>query len=161
MGQGEDDMVVITPQEPRLLEREPALGLEVRTLRTGPMPTGVVPDARHMAVRTPLDMAAQRRRATLHDGPRGAPDVSGQGMRLFVGGKRVLENRLERDEGHRCLRTREGTILRWCILSYHANYPRAARLVQPLIHEPFCPDKPILAGFLGSCALYPLSALAG
>jgi hypothetical protein len=25
----------------------------------------------------------------------------------------------------------------------------------------FCPDKPILAGFLGSFALYPLSALAG
>src|SRR4029450_1325004 len=32
---------------------------------------------------------------------------------------------------------------------------------QPLIHMSFCPDKPILAGFLGSFAPYPFSALAG
>jgi hypothetical protein len=63
MGQGEDDMVMITGQEPCLLEGEPALGLEVRALRTGPMPTGpmptgVVPDAGHMAIGTRLHMAA-------------------------------------------------------------------------------------------------------
>jgi hypothetical protein len=32
---------------------------------------------------------------------------------------------------------------------------------QPLIIIPFCPDKAMLAGFLGSFALYLLSALAG
>src|SRR5262245_20533351 len=30
MGQGEDDMVMITGQEPRLLHSQPALGLEIR-----------------------------------------------------------------------------------------------------------------------------------
>ena len=36
--------------------------------------------------------------------------------------------------------------------------PRAA---EPFIHMSLCPDKPILAGFLGSFALYQLPALAG
>src|SRR4029453_11350714 len=31
----------------------------------------------------------------------------------------------------------------------------------PLIHRSFCPDKPIPAGFLGSFAACPVSALAG
>ena len=77
MGQGEDDMVMITGQEPRLLHGQPALSLEVRTLRTGPMPTGVVPDARHMAVRTGLDMTSEDRRPALHDGVCGSADVGG------------------------------------------------------------------------------------
>ena len=80
MGQGEDDMIMVTRQEPRLLEGQPALGLEVGTLGTRPMPTGVVPDARHMAVRTGLDMAAEGGRPALHDGARGSADVGGQGM---------------------------------------------------------------------------------
>jgi hypothetical protein len=44
MGQGEDHVVVITGEQPRLLEGQPALGLEVGALRTRPMPTRVVPD---------------------------------------------------------------------------------------------------------------------
>jgi hypothetical protein len=58
MGEGKDDMVMVTRQQPRLLESQPALGLEVGTLRTRPMPTGVVPDAGHMAIGTRLHMAA-------------------------------------------------------------------------------------------------------
>jgi hypothetical protein len=106
MGQGENAMVMITGQEPRLLEGKPALGLEVRALRTGPMPTRVVPDARHMAVRTGLDMTAEDRRPALHDGAGGSADVGGEQVRLLVGWKRVLEDGLERHEGHRCLRPR-------------------------------------------------------
>src|SRR5262245_60429599 len=34
-------------------------------------------------------------------------------------------------------------------------------VAEPLIHMSFCPDKPILAGFSGSFAPYPFSALAG
>src|SRR5499427_10651656 len=106
MGQGKADMVMVTRQEPRLLESQPALGLEVGTLRTRPMPTGVVPDAGHMTIRTGLDMAAQRGGSTLHDGVGGSAHVSRQGMALLIGRKGVLEDRLERDERHRCLRTR-------------------------------------------------------
>src|SRR5215471_20056613 len=105
MGQSKDDMVMVTRQEPRLLESQPALGLEVGTLRTRPMPTGVVPDAGHMTIRTGLDMAAQRGSSTLHDGVGGSAHVSRQGMALLIGRKGVLEDRLERDERHRCLRT--------------------------------------------------------
>src|SRR5215467_14387008 len=43
-------MVMITGQEPRLLEGEPALGLEVRALGTGAMPARIVPDTGDMAV---------------------------------------------------------------------------------------------------------------
>jgi hypothetical protein len=32
---------------------------------------------------------------------------------------------------------------------------------EPVLHMSFCPDKPILAGFLGTFAPYPFSALAG
>jgi len=56
MGQGEDDVVMITGQEPRLLECEPALGLEVRTLRTGPVAARVVPDTGDVAVGARLDI---------------------------------------------------------------------------------------------------------
>ena len=34
MGQREDHMIMVTGQEPGLLEGEPALGLEIRALRT-------------------------------------------------------------------------------------------------------------------------------
>ena len=99
-------MVVITGKQPRLLEGQPALGLEVRTLRTRPMPTRVVPDTCDVAVGACLDMAAQRGGPTLHDGACGSADVGRERMRLLVGWKRVLEDGLERHEGHRCLRPR-------------------------------------------------------
>jgi hypothetical protein len=106
MGQGKDDMVVITGQKPRLLESQPALGLKVGALRARPVPTRVVPDARHMAIRTGLDMSSEYRRPALHDGACGFADVGGERVRLLVGGKRVLEDGLERDKRHRCLRPR-------------------------------------------------------
>src|SRR5215468_12584279 len=130
MGQGKDDMVMVTRQEPRLLESQPALGLEVGTLRTRPMPTGVVPDAGHMTIRTGLDMAAQRGGSTLHDGVGGSAHVSRQGMALLIGRKGILEDRLQRDERHRGLRTRGRRRSSGCFLQYHANYPRCKRLVQ-------------------------------
>jgi hypothetical protein len=106
MGQGKDDMGMITGQESGPLQRQPALGLEVGTLGTRPMPTGVVPDAGHMAIGTRWHMAASRRRPALHDGAGGSADVGGERVHLLVGGKRVLEEGLERHEGHRCLRPR-------------------------------------------------------
>src|SRR5262245_5724771 len=106
MREGEDDMIMVTGQEAGTLEGEPPLGLEVGALRTGPMPTRVIPDARHMAVRAGLDMAAEDRRPALHDGARRSADVGGEWVRLLVGGKRVLEDGLERHKRHRCLRPR-------------------------------------------------------
>jgi hypothetical protein len=88
MGQDEDDMAMITGEQPHLLNGQPALSLEVRTWRTGPLPTRVVPDARHMAVRTGWDMAAKR-------GTRAAPQrgsspntrlpATGQSVRSCLG----------------------------------------------------------------------------
>jgi hypothetical protein len=51
-------------------------------------------------------MAAKRCGMTLHDGVGGSAHVGGQGMALLIGRKRVLEDRLERDERHQYLRTR-------------------------------------------------------
>ena len=106
MREREDDVVMITRQEPRPLPRQPALGLEIRTLGTGAVAARVVPDTGDVAVRARLDMAAQRGGPTLHEGACGSADVSREWMRLLVGGKRVLEDGLERHEGHRCLRPR-------------------------------------------------------
>jgi hypothetical protein len=100
MREGKDDMVVITGKQPRLLEGQPALGLEVGTVRTRPMPTRVVPDTGDVAVGARLDMAAQRGGATLHEGVCGSADVGRERVRLLVGGKRVLEDGSERHEGH-------------------------------------------------------------
>src|SRR4030095_5009824 len=100
-------------------------------LRTGPMPTRVVPDACHMAVRTGLDMTAEYRRPALHDGACGPADVGGQGMRLCIRGKGGLEKRLRVHEGHRGLRTYGIRVSSGCFVQYHANYPRCKRLVQP------------------------------
>src|SRR4030095_1690531 len=111
MRQREDDMVMVTGQEPRVLEGQPALGLEVRALRTGPVPTGVIPDAGHMTVRTRLHMSTEGSSPALHEGMRGSPDVTRQRMRLLVGQIRIFEDGLERHEAHQCLRTREGSIL--------------------------------------------------
>jgi hypothetical protein len=60
MGQREDHVVMVAGQEPRPLESKPALGLQIRTLGTGAMPTRVVPDTRSVAVRARLDMAPSR-----------------------------------------------------------------------------------------------------
>ena len=125
---------MVTSQQPGLLEGEPMLGLEIGALWTGPVPTGVVPDARHMAVRTRLDMTAQRGRPALHEGARGFADVRGQGMGVFIGGKGVLEERLQRDERHQCLRTSGNGASSGCFVQYHANYPRCKRLVHFYSH---------------------------
>jgi hypothetical protein len=53
--------------------------------------------------------------------------VGGQGMGLFVGWKGVLKDRLERDESHRCLRTRGIGPSSGCFVQYHANHPRCKR----------------------------------
>src|SRR5262249_55166700 len=135
MGQGEDHVVMVTSQQPGLLEGEPMLGLEIGALWTGPVPTGVVPDAGHMDVRTRLDMAGQRGRPALRVGARGFADVRRQGMGVFIGGKGLLEDRLQRDEGHRCLRTYGIRASPGCFVQYHANYPRCKRLVQPSLSD--------------------------
>jgi hypothetical protein len=75
---------MVTGQQPCTLQGQPALRLELRALRTRPMPTRVVPDTRHVTVGARLDMAAQRGGPTLHEGTRGPPDMGGQGMGAFV-----------------------------------------------------------------------------
>src|SRR4029453_767024 len=88
-----------------------------------------------MTIRTGLDMAAKRCGATLHDGVGGSAHVGGQGMALLIGRKGVLEDRLERDERHRCLRTRGRRASSGGFVQYHANYPRCKRLVQQALSE--------------------------
>src|SRR5205807_8002090 len=95
-----------------------------------PMPTGVVPDAGHMTIRTGLDMAAKRVGVTLHDSVCGSAHVGRQGMALLIGRKGVLEDRLQRDERHRGLRTSGLRASSRYFAQYHANYPRCKRLVQ-------------------------------
>src|SRR5882762_9299969 len=140
MGQREDHVVMVTGQQARLLEGEPTLGLEIGALRTGPVATGIVPDARHVAVGTGLHMATKGRRSALHDGARGSPDVGGQGMRLLIRRKGVLEDRLQRDERHWCLRTYGIRISSGGFVQYHADYPRCKRLVQ--LQSSQVPDHP-------------------
>src|SRR5919197_6729969 len=55
-------------------------------------------------------------------------------MALLIDGKGVLEDRLQRDERHRGLRTRGRRLSVGGFLQYHANYPRCKRLVQ----RPLC-----------------------
>jgi hypothetical protein len=95
MGQGEENLVVSTGPQPGLLESEPTRGLEVRALRTRPVPTGIVPDARSVPLRTGLHMAAQRCGPPLHDGAGGFPDMTRQGGRACVVGICGLEEMLE------------------------------------------------------------------
>src|ERR1700756_5191626 len=64
---------------------------------------------------------------------RGAAHVGRQSMTLLIGGKGVLEDRLQRDERHRGLRTRGRRLSLSGLLQYHANYPRCKRLVQDAI----------------------------
>src|SRR5215471_6681978 len=51
-------------------------------------------------------------------------------MALLIGRKGVLEDRLQRDERHRSLRTSVLRASLGCFAQYHANYPRCKRLVQ-------------------------------
>src|SRR4029453_6013486 len=113
-------MGMITGQESGPLKGQPALGLEIGTLGTRPMPTGVVPDAGHMAVGTGLHMAPKRSSPALHDGARGAADMGGQRVQRLVGRKGVLEDRLQRDECHRWLRPYGLRASSGCFLQYHA-----------------------------------------
>src|SRR5215471_7582176 len=106
MRERENDVVMVTGQQPCALEGQPALGLEILALRTCPMPTRVVPDTCNVAVGARLDMAAQRGGPTLHNGAGGSADVGRERMRLLIGWKGVLEDGLERHEGHRCLHPR-------------------------------------------------------
>ena len=80
-----------------------------------------------MAVRTRLHVATQGGSAALHDGVRGAADVGRHGMALRLGRKGVLEDRLERDESHWCLRTQGIGPSLGCFIQYHANHPRDKR----------------------------------
>jgi hypothetical protein len=124
------------------LPRQPALGLEVRTLWTGPVAARVVPDTGDVAIRARLDMTTQGGRPALHEGMGSAAHVGRQGMALLIGRKGVLEDRLERDERHRCLRTRGCRRSLGGFLQYHANYPRCKRLVQshfPVSASPVLP----------------------
>jgi hypothetical protein len=101
MGQREDHMIMIARQEPCPLQGQPAFSLAIRALGTGAMTARVVPHTGDVAVRARLDMTAEGGRPALHEGVRGAAHVGRQGMALLIGGKGVLEDRLQRDERHR------------------------------------------------------------
>ena len=116
------------------MPRQPALGLEIRTLRTGAVAARVVPHTGDVAVGARLDMPAEGSRPAPDEGMRGSAHVGRQGMTLLIGGKGVLEDRLQRDERHRGLRTRGRRLSLGGFLQYHANYPRCKRLVQ----DPLC-----------------------
>jgi hypothetical protein len=133
MREREDDVGMVTGQQPRALEDQPALGLERGALRTGPVAARVVPDTGDVAVGARLDMTTQGGCPALHKGVRGFADVRGQGMGLFVGGKGVVEDRLQRDERHQCLRTSSNGASSGCCVQYHASYPRCKRLVQLIL----------------------------
>ena len=68
---GEDDVVVITGQQARLLPGQPAFDLHPGILRTHPVPTGVLPDAFHMPLGTGLYVTSEHGRATHQDRPDG------------------------------------------------------------------------------------------
>src|SRR5262249_25637925 len=72
-----------------------------------------------------------------------AAHVGRQAMALLIGGKGVLEDRLERDERHRCLRTPSRRRSSGGFLQYHANYPRCKRLVQSLFPVSASPVLPL------------------
>jgi hypothetical protein len=93
-------MSMVPGEEPRLLEGQAALGLEVGAWRTRPVPTGVVPEAGHLAVGTGWHMAAQRRGATRHEGGGRFAPMRGQGVGPFVRGRAWAEDVVQGQEPH-------------------------------------------------------------
>src|SRR6266508_1744104 len=75
MRDGEDDMIMLAGQQPRLLAGHPTLDLHPGTLGAHPVPTGVVPDSLQMLVRAGLDMTTQLRGATRQDRPHRPPHI--------------------------------------------------------------------------------------
>ena len=59
MGHGKDDMVMVAGQQAGFLFGQPALNLQPGTLRTQPVPTGIVPDAFNMPIGTGLHVSTQ------------------------------------------------------------------------------------------------------
>src|SRR5215510_8149042 len=77
-------------------------------------------------------------------------------MALLIDRKGVLEDRLQRDERHRGLRTSGLRASLGCFAQYHANYPRCKRLVQHsswkvLSHSPSPPRSVHRSTARGSC----------
>ena len=85
VGHGEDDMIMLAGQQPSLLRGEPAFDLHPGTLRTHPMPTGVVPDPFEMPLRTGLDVSTQQRGATRQDRPHRPTHIVRQRVRARIG----------------------------------------------------------------------------
>ena len=84
MRDGEDQMMVCTGEQPRLLRFEPAFGRNRLALRTAALVTGVVPRALDVPLRAAADVAAQRDRTAVRKPVGGAMDKQGQLMRLRV-----------------------------------------------------------------------------
>ena len=129
-------MIMVTRQEPRLLPRHQRSSGDTHIADTPDADTSCTRYVRR-GRRGSLDMAAQRGGPTLHDGAR----LCGRGEGAdasALGWKSVLEDGLERHEGHRCLRPRRVVWALWCCaLQYHASDPRDKRLVQsPLPPQP-------------------------
>jgi len=103
IGLGEDDMVVIAGQQPRLLPHQPALDLEPGARRAHPMPTRMIPDAFHMPLRAGLDVATQARGATGQQRPHRLPHVGWQRVTLLKCGIAALEDLLYGDLSHALL----------------------------------------------------------
>src|SRR4029450_4404124 len=70
------------------------------------MPIQVIPDKCDVAVEARLGMATERGSPALHDSPGRFANMRRQRMYLLCRGKRVVEDGLERHEGHRYRRTR-------------------------------------------------------
>ena len=96
MRQGENDMVMVTGQQPGLLAHQPALDLQPGTLGTQPMATGIVPYSFDMPLRTGLDMATQHRGATDQQRPCRLSHLARQRMAAFKRRVALLQNLLHR-----------------------------------------------------------------
>ncbi|HEV8714352.1 MAG TPA: hypothetical protein VGX03_16190 [Candidatus Binatia bacterium] len=77
-------MKVISRQQLLLPAVEPLPNPLRTAARTGPVPTGVVPDLGDVALRAPPHVAAQHGRATLPHGSCGSPHPPRQLVRLGI-----------------------------------------------------------------------------
>jgi hypothetical protein len=100
MGPGAEPRRMLTGEPPGALEGEPALGLEIGALGAGALAARVVPEARHMPIWPGWHLPPQGGGPALHAGTPGFPDRRRQGMRRFVGGKRVLEAGVQSHHTH-------------------------------------------------------------